>query len=252
MTDARVPPFSTTMGRRSFLGRTAAAGVATWAVPTVLSTDPVAAATGSCSGVTVHEFTSGLEGWTIDNSWGSGVDGLWNHNTEASRDGGSLHYGRGTNGNFETGSSRNSGRVLSPEFEIPSTGTTEVRFTVWREVETQDDGYDRLRLRMVGPPNSTLYSVSSIGDTAGFELHTISLPGGARGRTVQFQFDFDTRDGLYNDHEGIYIGRFEVDACPPPGAGGSFAPLAASRFSASASSAPSDDAEADAAPPPRR
>lgn len=259
MTDVRVPSSSPTIGRRSFLARTTAAGVATWAVPTVLSTDPVAAATGSCSNLSVCEFTTGLEGWTIDNSWGSGVDGLWNHNTEASRDGGSLHYGRGTGGNYETGNNRNSGRVISPEFEIPSTGSPEVRFTVWREVEVQDPGYDRLRLRLIGPPNATLYSVSSIGNTSGFENHTITLPGGARGRTVQFQFDFDTRDGLYNDHEGVYIGRFEVDACPPPGGGGggggsgaSIAPLSASSLEAQTAEDLAEELDQQTPPPARR
>ena len=227
MTGVRAPsamplsaPSPPAMGRRAFLGRTAAAGAAAWAVPTVISMDPVAAAVGSCSGVSVCEFTGGLEGWTIDNSWGSGTTGLWKHNSEASRDGGSLHYGRGTSGNFETGNSRNSGRVYSPEFEIPSTGTNTVKFTVWREVEVEDPGYDRLRLRILGSPNRTLYQVSSIGDTSGFESHTITIPNRYNGDTVRFQFDFDTRDGNYNDYEGIYIGRFEVTACPPPGAAG--------------------------------
>lgn len=229
MTSRRAPLDSTLsmMGRRAFLGRTAAAGVAVWAAPTVISMDPVAAAVGSCSGVSVCEFTSGLEGWTIDNSWGSGVDGLWKHNTEASRDGGSLHYGRGTGGNYRTGNSRNTGRVYSPEFEIPSTGTNTVKFTVWREVEQQDPGYDRFRLRILGSSNSTLYQVSSIGDTTGFESHTITIPSSFNGQTVRFQFDFDTRDGLYNLHEGVYVGRFEVTACPPPGgaAAPGFSPL---------------------------
>jgi len=231
---------SSTMGRRAFLGRSAAAGAAVWAVPTVISMDPVAAAVGSCSGVSVCEFTSGLEGWTIDNSYGSGVNGLWNHNTEASRDGGSLHYGRGTGGNYRTGNSRNTGRVLSPDFDIPSTGTNTVKFTVWREVETQDPGYDRFRLRIIGSSTTVLYEVSSIGDTSGFESHTITIPSSFNGQTVQFQFDFDTRDGLYNNHEGVYVGRFEVTACPPPG--GAAAGFAApSAFSAQASFASADE-----------
>ncbi len=250
MTGARAPLPSTTstMGRRAFLGRTAAVGAAAWTVPSVISMDPVAAAVGSCSGVSVCEFTSGLEGWTIDNSWGSGVNGLWNHNTEASRDGGSLHYGRGTSGNFQTGNSRNSGRVLSPDFEIPGTGPNTVKFTVWREVEVQDPGYDRFRLRILGSPNRTLYEVSSIGDTSGFEAYTITIPSSYNGQTVQFQFDFDTRDGLYNDHEGIYVGRFEVTACPPAGAGAAvgFAPAGFSSFSLSTTGA--DDGDDDPVP----
>lgn len=240
------------MGRRAFLGRTAAAGAAVWAAPSVISMDPVAAAVGSCSGVTVHEFTTGLDGWTIDNSWGSGVNGLWRHNNEASRDGGSLHYGRGTNGDFETGWSRSSGRVYSPEFEIPSSGTNTVRFSVWREVEIEDPGYDRLRLRILGSPSRTLYEVSSIGDTNGFETYTITIPSSYNGDTVRFQFDFDTRDGNYNDYEGIYIGRFEVTACPPAVASSS----GVSSYNARAASlprgsAPIDDEPDDEPVPPR-
>jgi hypothetical protein len=207
-------PSVSTMGRRAFLGRTASVGALAWAAPTVISMDPVAAATGSCSGITVHEFATGLEGWTIDNEWGGGVTGLWNHNTEASRDGGSLHYGRGTGGTFQTGSSRSSGRVYSPEFEMGGSGPHTIKFAVWRQVETEKKGNDRLSLRILGPPNAMLYSVASTGDTDGFEHHTITLPNSVKGRTLRFQFEFDTRDGNNNDYEGIYLGRFEITACP--------------------------------------
>ena len=219
MTGARAPSPVTpsTMGRRTFLGRTAAAGAAVWAVPTVISMDPVSAAVGSCSGISVCEFTNGLEGWTIDNEWGGGVAGLWNHNTEATRDGGSLHYGRGTAGTYQTGSSRNSGRVYSPEFEMSSTGPNTIKFTVWRQVEGEKKGNDRLSLRTLGPQNSLLYSVASTGDTSGFESYTITLPNSTNGRTLRFQFEFDTRNGSNNDYEGIYIGRFEITACPTVG-----------------------------------
>ncbi|MEQ8842452.1 MAG: hypothetical protein RIB98_15825 [Acidimicrobiales bacterium] len=207
------------MDRRSFVGRTVAVGAAVWAAPSVISMEPVAAAVGSCAGVSVHEFSSGLDGWTIDNEWGDGVNGLWNHNVDAGRDGGSLHYGRGVGGTYRTGSSRNSGRVYSPEFLMPATGPFVLKFTLWRQVETVKNGSDRLTLRILGPPNASLYSVSSVGDTSGFENHTITLPNGVKGRTIRLQFEFDTRDGKNNDHEGIYIGRFELNACPPPGGG---------------------------------
>ncbi len=221
MTDPRAPivPRDVGMNRRAFFGRTAAVGAAAWAIPTVISMEPVAAAMGSCAGVTVHEFSSGLDGWTIDNDWGDGVTGLWNHNGEASRDGGSLHYGRGTGGTYRTGSNRSSGRVYSPEFLMPDSGPFVLKFTVWRQVETVKSGADRLSLRILGPPNASLYSVASVGDTSGFESHTITLPNGVKGRTIRLQFEFDTRDGKNNDHEGIYIGRFELNACPPPGGG---------------------------------
>jgi hypothetical protein len=183
--------------------------------------DPVAAAVGSCSGLSVTEFATGLEGWTIDNAWGNGADGLWTHNNEVSRDSGSLHYGRGTGGNYQTGNTRNSGRVYSPEYEIPSTGPNTLKFSVWRQVESESPGSDRLRLRTIGPSNGVLYSESSVGNTNGFESQTITLSNSLRGRTVRFQFEFDTMDGLYNNYEGIYIGRFEITACPPAGGGSS-------------------------------
>lgn len=213
-------PAAPGLDRRAFLGRTVVVGAATWAVPTILSTTPVAAATGSCSTVTVHEFSGGLDGWTIDNGWGPGVDGLWRHTRHPRRDRGALHYGRGIGGDYRTGNSRNSGRVVSPPFSVPATGTREVRFTVWREVEVQDPGYDRFRLVINGSTSQVLYSVSSIGDTNGFETYTVAIPAQYAGETVTFQFDFDTIDGLYNRHEGIYVARFEVTACPvvAPGA----------------------------------
>ena len=218
MTGVRAPsPAPKPMGRRAFLGRTTAVAAAGWAAPTVISRAPVAAATRSCSGITVHEFASGLDGWTIDNDWGDGVTGLWKHNTEASRDGGSLHYGRGTGGTYQTGSSRSSGRVYSPEFVMPGAGPHTIKFSLWRKVEVSKRGNDRLSLRILGPPNALLYSVASTGDTNGFEHHTITLPNSVNGRTLRFQFEFDTRDGNNNAYEGVYLGRFEITACPKVG-----------------------------------
>jgi hypothetical protein len=161
-----------------------------------------------------------------------------------------LHYGRGTSGRDVTGSSRNTGRVYSPEFEIPNTGANTVRFSVWREVEVQDPGYDRFRLLILGASSQTLYSVSSIGNTTGFENYTISIPAGFNGQTVRFQFDFDTRDGLYNDQEGVYIGRFEVTACPPAGAGAAPGLAPAQARSSAQGEAPNED-DGDAPPPAR-
>ncbi len=209
---------SSSMGRRAFLGRSAMVGVAAWAVPSVVSMDPVAAAVGSCvTGMTVYEFTSGLEGWTIQNNDGPGSHGHWKHNSEGSRDGGSLHYGRGTGGNYRTGNSRHSGRVYSPQIEIPSSATNTAKFTVWREVEPRS-GYDVLRLRIIGSSTQILYEVYSGTNTSGFEAQTITIPSSFNGQTVRFQFDFDTVDKSFNDYEGVYVGRFEVTGCPPAGA----------------------------------
>jgi len=88
------------------------------------------------------------------------------------------------------------GGVASPEFQIPLTGTSEDTSTVWREVETQDPGYDRLRI--IGSSTQTLSSAASIGDTVGFETEVHSIPTRFNDEIVRLQFDFETSDGLYN------------------------------------------------------
>ena len=35
--------------------------------------------------------------------------------------------------------------------------------------------------------------------------------------SVQFRFDFDTVDGLFNRFESSYVGRITIPACPDPG-----------------------------------
>ena len=195
-------------------------GAVAWTAPSVLSTTPVAAATGSCAGgTTICEFATGLDGWVIDNGFGPGRNGLWTHNTEASRDGGSLHYGRGASGTYRVGNNRSSGAVTSPLYVMPSSGANRVAFTVFREVETwTNDNYDILRLSILGPTNQVLWSAGSDGGTGGlFETHNVAIPASFDGQDVAFRFDFDTVDGLYNNFEGIYIGRFYVTACDVPG-----------------------------------
>lgn len=211
-----VDPPRPAVSRRAFVGRTAVLGVVGWTAPSIISTTPVAAATGSCTGGTsICEFSGGLEGWTIDNSFGPGTTGLWRHNTEATRDGGSIHYGRGTSGDYRTGNSRNSGAVTSQQFSIPSSGTNTIAFTVFREVENwSNDNYDVLRLSVLGSSSQVLWSAGSDGGTGGvFETHNVTLPATFNGQDVAFRFDFDTVDRLYNNFEGIYIGRFYVTAC---------------------------------------
>ena len=181
--------------------------------------EPVAAATGSCPGIAVHEFGSGLEDWTIFNSSGGGGPGLWRHNSDPNRDGGSLHYGRGVTGNYVTGG-RNSGRVRSPNYRIPSTGLHSIRFTVFRDVENRPPGnHDLLQLTtQQGGPSEVLWAAGSDGGTGGvFERHTVTIPSHLNGKNVRFRFEFDTVDGLNNGGEGIYIGRFEITACPQDG-----------------------------------
>jgi hypothetical protein len=92
-----------------------------------------------------------------------------------------------------------------------------------------------------------LYSAASIGNTSGFETETWPIPASFNDQVVTFQFDFDTRDGLYNRQEGVYISRFEVTACPPVVAA---APAMLSLRSASLRA--EVDVEQLESPPPRR
>jgi len=203
--------------------RTALVGAAAWAVPSIISTDPVAAAAGSCvAGGSTFDFATGLQGWTIDNAFGPGQTGLWNASLD--RGGGALHYGRGMGGNYRTGNKSNSGAVTSPSFVIPATGVTTVVFDVFRDVENwYDSSYDVLRFSVVGASNAVLWQAGSDGGTGGvFQTITVTVPTSFNSSTVSFRFDFDTRDGIYNTFEGIYVSRFHVGACSAPAAPAAF------------------------------
>ena len=199
--------------RRSLLKKSAVAGGLAWTAPVVFTfAEPVAAATGSISGVAFWCFDSATtEGWTIDNDAGAG-NGLWNLNDGRSVSPSySLHYGKGVGGNYRTGG-RNAGTITSPAVTLPTTGTINLEFDVWREVESYATGtWDEFVVTIVSGASSTVvYSQSGDGGTNGVFEHVVIDVSPWAGASIQIVMSFDTKDRHFNRFEGVWIDNVTV------------------------------------------
>ncbi|MGI9602997.1 MAG: choice-of-anchor J domain-containing protein [Acidimicrobiales bacterium] len=219
------------MTRRSLLRRAAVAGTVAWTAPVITTFDnPVAAAAGSLSCPAIYCFDDGTtEGWTIDNTAGPGKDGLWNiDNSRSTSASYSLHYGRGSSSDYAIGG-RHSGSVTSPSIALPSSGTMNLEFEVWREVETASGGEDAFEVSIL-PSGDLLYSAAADGGTGGvFESISIDLSAYA-GDTIEIVFTFDTGDGTNNNFEGVYVDDVSIPCSTPPAAPGAAPPGVRSGF----------------------
>lgn len=209
---------SSLSSRRSLLKKSAVAGGLAWTAPVVLSFDePVAAATGSISGVAFWCFDSATtEGWSIDNSAGAGR-GLWQvDNGRSVSPSYSLHYGRGLGGDYHTGRHRNAGTATSPTVTLPSDGTIELEFDVWREVETYPSGtWDEFAVTIVSNgSSSTVYSRASDGGTNGVFEHVVIDLSAWAGASIEIVLSFDTKDRNFNRFEGVWVDNITVPVAP--------------------------------------
>lgn len=164
--------------------------------------------------VFAEDFENGLNGFTIDNSFGSG-NGLWHLSTGRGLDVGhspvtSLYYGQNEGptggGNFNAGNTE--GAVYSPTISLPSGGPLELSFNY-----------------LIARENSTIFDVAQVAintgsgfvsllssttgaipvSTLGAWVHqTIDLSVYA-GMNVVLRFSFDTVDSAVNSAEGWYI-----------------------------------------------
>lgn len=164
-----------------------------------------------------EDFDGGLEGFVIDNNFGSG-GGLWHLSKGRQSDGDpehsppdSLYYGQSEddqgNGNYDT-SSANGGTVISPPITLPADGPITLSFHHLLETE--------------GRTISDIAEVS-VNDGNGFVLllssSNGSLPTGTGGRwqraqadlsefagaDITLRFSFETLDSVNNTFEGWYI-----------------------------------------------
>ena len=162
-----------------------------------------------------QDFEDGLDGFTVDNAYGSG-DGLWHVSAGRGDDGGhspsqSVYYGQGEGpsggGSYETGSA-NGGAILTPSISLPDTYDLTLSFNMLSETE--------------GSRTWDNYGVD-VNDGSGFKKclssANPSLPtgtGGAwtnvtgdlglfRGSNVTLRFTFETFDDYLNGYEGWYV-----------------------------------------------
>jgi hypothetical protein len=207
--------------------RALVAGGVAWTAPVVMTlAEPVAAATpsGLSSCPTVYCFDTGTtEGWSIDNTAGSG-GGLWGVSSGRSvSPSNSMHYGNGVGGTYNTGAA-NGGTVTSPVFTLPASGAMDLEMDVWREIElwTGNGNWDVFTISMLptAGPAATLYQVFHDGGTSGaFQRLTFDLSAWAS-QSAQIAITFDTVDSAYNDFEGIWIDNISIPCSTPPAAAG--------------------------------
>ncbi|MFI5377668.1 MAG: Ig-like domain-containing protein [Tepidisphaerales bacterium] len=162
------------------------------------------------------DFTSGANGFTVDNSGG----GLWHLSSGHGADTGhsspqSFYYGTGESatggGTYNTGS-RNYGSLVSPSFVVPSAGTPTVAFNYILRTEGSSS-YDVARLQInSGSGWVTLASYNAVAESATWKAATPVSIASYSGKTVQIRFYFDTVDSAANTYEGWYVDDVVVKA----------------------------------------
>jgi hypothetical protein len=166
-----------------------------------------------------YNFESGLQGFTINNSYGSS-NGLWHLSSGRAADAGhspsnSLYYGHNETlaggGNYDTGSA-NGGVVVSPPLTLPAgVPAVTLSFNYLMNVESYSD-YD-VAFVEISTNNGTTFAPIAVKDSLGgltnltaglWVADTLDISAFA-GQTIRLRFRFDTIDGYNNDTEGWYV-----------------------------------------------
>jgi streptogramin lyase len=175
--------------------------------------------------VSLETFASGLGGFTIDNTTGSG-NGLWKISTacDSTAPGHSvpenLFYGVEATCNYDTGFPHG-GTVTSPAIDVVD--AAEIAFNY--SIETEGGStFDLVTVSVSidsGPfqpvaENSSAFGVVLADPSGGFQAAAIDLtsllPGGSS--TVQVRFQFETLDEILNQFAGVYIDDVAISTSP--------------------------------------
>jgi hypothetical protein len=166
------------------------------------------------------DFESGLQGFTIDNTYGSS-NGLWHASTGRGLNPGhsathSLYYGQHEGpdggGDYNVTNFANGGVVVSAPFGLPSgAGPLTLSFNYLIAVEsgiTYDQAYVEISTNN-GASYQAVASKNLLGGltnaTGGLWVsNTVSLASYA-GSTIRLRFRFDTVDSISNSTEGWYL-----------------------------------------------
>ncbi|NJN66950.1 MAG: hypothetical protein HC884_09700 [Chloroflexaceae bacterium] len=181
-------------------------------------TDAASAKTGANQEAHTAPWNDGMEAGT--NGWGA--SGLWHQVEDGStsyansKSGShSWWYGQDASGTYDTGQGT-AGALTSPRIAIPDDDdmdNPQVRFWSWYETEASTK-YDQRRV-LIAVDNGDFQDLKQLsGDAMNqWTEHIINLES-YQGKTVQFQFVFDSIDGSKNDYRGWYVDDVSVAAAP--------------------------------------
>ncbi len=155
-----------------------------------------------------EDFEGGTSSWSTSGLWHLTEDS--NQYGEANSGSNSMWYGKGSTGNYDTGS-RTHGALKSPTIELKDVSEAYLRFSHWFETESYDDGhYDILKVFVNG---QKVYYRDTTDDNVGsendFVEEVINLSDHA-GEEVEIEFVFDSVDDYDNDHRGWYLDDVEI------------------------------------------
>jgi len=114
----------------------------------------------------------------------------------------SLYYGNPVAGNYDTSGQANSGSATTPAFQLPAQQKAFLTFQLYMDTETSAT-FDVLQVEVEG---QVLWSKATlkVSDYRVWKQITVDL-GGFAGKSIQVVFQFDTKDDLNNQSEGVYI-----------------------------------------------
>jgi uncharacterized repeat protein (TIGR01451 family) len=176
-------------------------------------------------------FEGGLDGFTLDNSFGSGL-GLWHRSLGRGSQPGhspsnSLYYGTNETaaggGNYNTGN--NEGAALSPLIGLAGLNPP-LTLSFNYLLQTEGDPLFDLALVELSTNNGTSYVLlANANDPTGpltnntgglWRTATLDLTPYA-GQEIRLRFRFDTGDAAFNTFEGWYLDDVIVRQAQPPG-----------------------------------
>ncbi len=149
------------------------------------------------------DMESGTAGWN--------ATGLWHiSNNRSHSPTSSWYYGQEGSFNFETGG-RNRGDLRSGWIDLRNAVRPALRYWSWHETEdVNPNTYDQKLLQIQRQGTNSWTTIDRIYDIAlPWHERQVDLSAYA-GSRVRIRFRFDTRDHLYNDHEGWYVDDMAV------------------------------------------
>lgn len=177
-------------------------------------------APGCCQPTVWEEKFDGapIQGWTISNSAGPAKGWQqWKTATTAKSPPGVLYYGDPLTKNYDFGSTN--GTALSPKIDVPNT-TSAVKLHMWLYYMTEggtEGGFDDLYVYVLsaGLPTAKAWSKNSPTKGTGQWIEINYDLAVFKGKSIQVQFTFHTKDAGYNGGLGVLFDDLGViRTCP--------------------------------------